>query len=529
MAGGMRQVLGRLYGLAGPRDSATPDQQLLERFLRSGDADAFAALVQRHGGLVWGVCRRVMAHEQDAEDTFQAVFMVLARKARTIRSKEALGPWLYRVAYHLGVKARGRQARRREREREAMAAEREQARDVEPPDSEPLRRELLASLDRELSQLPARYRAAVVLCDLQGKSHEEAARELDCPLGSMSRQLQRGRELLRERLVGRGIALSAATLGACLADTARASAPAALMQQTIRNSVQFAAGGSVDDAARPAADLASGALRSMSISKFKMVAACVAVVLIGAWVAIAAVAPVDPIDPTTPAPAGKVIGKAKSYGPFEIRLIANQSRYEVNLGGQSPKDFRTFLETTDGPKPPPAAIDMVLEIKNTSDKPARFWSGGDPVRIDWKLTGPDAVSIASDRDFTADFRLQRATELKPGETYRFELKSLAAGFRGQGQYSYWLSPGTYQLAATLHTALAPKLEGSQDAGDGFGRATLTTEPVALTVIAGKGGKLDKPVRPQPRPNGNNGVGGQGGGFVPGRPVEVQPDQPAPKK
>jgi RNA polymerase sigma factor (sigma-70 family) len=169
---------------------------LVERFVQRQDEEAFAALVRRHGPLVLGVCRRVLHDWDDAQDAFQATFFVLARKAASLAKPEALGNWLYGVAFRTAVKARARAARRREYERQAGRA-------TANPSSELARRDLWEALDEELSRLPEKYRAPLVRCYLEGKTNEEAARELGCPPGSMSGRLARGRELLRERLTSR--------------------------------------------------------------------------------------------------------------------------------------------------------------------------------------------------------------------------------------------------------------------------------------------------------------------------------------
>jgi RNA polymerase sigma-70 factor (ECF subfamily) len=211
------------------------DRQLLERFVTRRDGAAFAALVQRHGPRVLGVCRRVLRHEQDAEDVFQATFLVLARKAAVIPWQESVSRWLSAVAYRLALHARGGAARRRRRERPVGAVrpgtpsadegpeppagpggEWDSLAEKYHPCAEPLaevaRRELRRVLDDELHRLPEKYRAPVVLCYLEGKTNEEAARELGWPTGSMSRRLARARALLQERLTRRGLALALVVL-----------------------------------------------------------------------------------------------------------------------------------------------------------------------------------------------------------------------------------------------------------------------------------------------------------------------------
>jgi RNA polymerase sigma factor (sigma-70 family) len=173
------------------------DGQLLERFVRDHEGAAFAALVHRHGAMVLGVCRRVLRQPQDAEDAFQATFLILVQKAGSLEQPELLANWLYGVAYRTAQQARVRAARRSHHEKEAAAMTATQS---EPNTAWPELREIL---DRELFQLPEKYRAPLVLCYLEGKTNEEAARLLGWPIGSMSARLARGRELLRDRLSGR--------------------------------------------------------------------------------------------------------------------------------------------------------------------------------------------------------------------------------------------------------------------------------------------------------------------------------------
>src|SRR5262249_37021487 len=170
------------------------DDVLLERFTAQREQAAFEALVQRHGPMVLGVCRRVLGHEQDAEDAFQAVFCVLARKAGSIRRGRAVGGWLYAVACRIARQAKASQVRRRMRERELP--------DVPAPDNPPecVWRDLWPILDEEVSRLPERYRRPFVLCHLEGKTNEEAAAELGCAPGTVGSRLTRARQRLRAHL-----------------------------------------------------------------------------------------------------------------------------------------------------------------------------------------------------------------------------------------------------------------------------------------------------------------------------------------
>jgi RNA polymerase sigma factor (sigma-70 family) len=188
---------------------ALSDRELLKRFAQRHEEAAFAALMRRHGPMVLSVCRRVLHYSQDAEDACQATFLVMIEKADRLCRPELLGNWLYGVAYRTALHARQRAARRSEREREAVAMSSDS---VSQPEIEVS--ELRRVLDEELHRLPEKYRAPLVLCYLEGKTNEEAARLMSWPSGSMSYRLARGRELLRQRLQNRmgGAIISLQTL-----------------------------------------------------------------------------------------------------------------------------------------------------------------------------------------------------------------------------------------------------------------------------------------------------------------------------
>ncbi len=249
------------------------DGQLLAQFAAERDEAAFAALMQRHGPLVYGVCRHVLGHEHDAEDAFQGTFLVLARRAESIRRQNSVAGWLHGVAYRVALKARQSAARRRERESQAARPESERLA------SEHAWRELQAILDEELQRLGEKYRTPFVLCVLQGKSKSEAARELDWKEGTVSSRLAQARKVLQTRLARRGVTLSAVLCGLEVAkEGAGAAVPALVFVQTLRAALAFVAGQAVSDAANAVA-LAEGLLQSMA-SRFKVGAAVLVAILL---------------------------------------------------------------------------------------------------------------------------------------------------------------------------------------------------------------------------------------------------------
>ena len=227
-------LLRHIHHLAGPCAPAElSDRDLLMRFAGGREEAAFAALVQRHGPLVLNVCRRLLRQEQDAEDVFQATFLVLARKAGSVRWRDSVAPWLYAVAHRLALKARAEAIHCRLQEREA-------AQERSTTTAEDLNwREAVAILEEELGRLPERYRAPLLLCCWEGKARDEAARLLGWTVGTVKGRLERGRELLRQRLARRGVALSAGLLAVGLA---RGGVPAALAGATVRLATLVASG-----------------------------------------------------------------------------------------------------------------------------------------------------------------------------------------------------------------------------------------------------------------------------------------------
>src|SRR5262249_932116 len=191
----------RMAASPGPEDA--PDRQLLERFVHEADEGAFRGLVQRHGPLVLGVCTRVLGSAHDAEDALQATFLVLVRKAGSIRTPELLGPWLYGVAYRTALKAKAEALRRRHLERRLVEVA------SLPVTDDLIWRDLRPVLDEEVSRLPRKYRVPFVLCYVEGKTSEQAARILGCPQGTVFSRPAWARAHLRRRLSRRGLALAA--------------------------------------------------------------------------------------------------------------------------------------------------------------------------------------------------------------------------------------------------------------------------------------------------------------------------------
>ena len=274
----MDDLVSQLRGIAEHQGGALTDGQLLEAFVARGDGPAFETLVRRHASMVHGVCRRVVGNGHDADDAFQATFLVFVRKARTIVPREFVGNWLYGVAYRTALKARFLTARRHLLER----------RMTEIPQSKTTlddRAELLHLLDRELERLPAKYRLPIVLCDLECRTRRDAARQLGLPVGTLSGRLTTAHRLLLKRLARHGLVVSGTALSAALAEQADAGVSFEVISSTIRAAALFADGSAASAGIVPckAASLAEGVLKTMLLSKIKLASAMLAsVVIIGA-------------------------------------------------------------------------------------------------------------------------------------------------------------------------------------------------------------------------------------------------------
>jgi RNA polymerase sigma factor (sigma-70 family) len=248
-------------------DAGLTDHQLLERFVEHRDEAAFAALVRRHGSMVMGVCLRVVRNRQDAEDAFQATFLVLVRKAASISSPGLVANWLYGVAYNTALKAKASIVKRQTKERQvtempdpAMAGQRLWNDDLQ------------ALLDQELNRLPEKYRVPIILCDLEGRTRKEAAQQLRCPEGSLSSRLSRARVMLAKRLARHGLAISGGSLAAVLSqNVASACVPTSVASATIKSAMLYATGHVATGVISPkVAALTQGVLKTMLLSKLKI-------------------------------------------------------------------------------------------------------------------------------------------------------------------------------------------------------------------------------------------------------------------
>jgi RNA polymerase sigma factor (sigma-70 family) len=266
---------------AGDQPGPPTDQQLLQRFVATHDEAAFAALVDRHGPMVLGVCRSVLRHAQDAEDACQATFLVLARQAGNIRKPGSLAHWLHGVAYRLAARARAE----RDRERERRAPVRAPAN----PLDELTGRELHRILHEEVGRLPESYRLPLILCYLEGQTQDEAARQLGWSVTTVKGRLDRGRNLLRRRLSRRGLSLGLPLFVASMARGTARGAPAGMSRQTARAAVRSLAGGATEGRAARAMALVEGWERAMLTVKWKVGAVlALAAAILGAGAGLAA-------------------------------------------------------------------------------------------------------------------------------------------------------------------------------------------------------------------------------------------------
>ena len=309
------------------------DRDLLGRFARDRDEDAFAELVRRHGPMVLAVGRRVTGSAEDAEDAFQAAFLVLARRAGQVAKPDLLGNWLYGVATRTALEAR--KARRRVKEQAVPDAPEPAARE-EPPadDGADLRR----VIDEELAALPEKYRAAVVLCELQGLGRKEAAARLNVPEGTLSSRLAHARKVLAGRLSRRGLPATAGAVAAAFGPAAGGTAvPHALVVLTARAAARFAAGGAVPPALLSSRvfSLTDGVMKAMIVNRLRLTAG--AAVLGLGMLGIGAAATMAQ-RPATKAPAADPTAEADDDAPRAKGKAANKAKAAEKVAAKGVED-----------------------------------------------------------------------------------------------------------------------------------------------------------------------------------------------
>jgi RNA polymerase sigma factor (sigma-70 family) len=348
------------------------DAILLDRFVEQWDQAAFRDLVGRHGPMVLGVCRRILRDPHAADDAFQATFLLLARKAGSVRKRGSVGPWLYGVAQRVALEARGTTARRPV----------PTPLDLEVPgvdDHDGLERdELHAALHEELGRLPEKYRAPIVLCYIEGLPHEAVARQLGWPLGTVRTRIARGRDLLGARLTRRGVAPAAVLLALGLLPKTAAAVPARLVEATVRAAARVAAGERVPQGEVPAgvADLEKKVRKAMHLTRLRWAMAfALAVVVIGAGVTAGvsrALAAADD-DP-------KVKAELKKFQGTWVFIYAEKAGEEQEVGDHQLKfDGETFSVADHGhveekgtfkldPSKNPKEIDLRVRDRNNDEK-----------------------------------------------------------------------------------------------------------------------------------------------------------------
>jgi RNA polymerase sigma factor (sigma-70 family) len=415
-----------LAGLLGRwRAEGLSDGQLLDRFVAARDEAAFLALLQRHGPMVLGVCRRILGDAHDADDAFQAAFLVLVRKAGSIGKRESVGAWLYGVACRTASRARVVRARRHRRESPGVN---DVAANDPPPDL--LWRDLRPVLDEEIGRLPEKFRAPFVLCYLEGKTNEEAARELGCPRGTLLSRLARARERLRARLLGRGIGLAAVALALGLSrEAASAAVPPSLVTATAHAALAVLAGPATAGAVPASVSaLTEGVVRTMFLKKLCVAGAVL--VALGALVIGLGTAPVLLYF------AARGVARARAAQPAPPPPLMPLPPQDVLPAAEPAQDRPdvparvTFIEKQDG-KPPSRTFHVGLTLRNRRDEPVWFllpYDGDRPMPADgqFKNTGGTALPLEG--------------EAYDGDKVGGQGRAVEVTFLGDGFHAFRLPP-----------------------------------------------------------------------------------------
>jgi RNA polymerase sigma factor (sigma-70 family) len=400
-----------------PDGDGMTDGELLARFLGSRDEDSLAALVHRHASMVWGVCRHLLNHH-DAEDAFQATFLVLVRKAADV-PREAVANWLYGVARQTAVRLRATAAKRGRRETQVVNMPELTVPEVRDAD-------LQAVLDEELSRLPDHYRGVLILCDLEGMTRKAVARQLGIPEGSVASRLARARALLAKRLAQRGVVLSGTVAAALSAGSASASVPPVLVASTIKATSLLVAGRAAGVVSAKVAALTEGVVKAMFLSKLKSTVRILLCVL-GVSLSAASLSgvfaqgdsdklrataneqqpaqddpPQAPAAPAVPAQADGKVGQIK----VEARGRVIEKK---NMDGSTPYFLRV-----DQKKPAPA-VEWLIRTKTDKATVIRHvldLKDAEVVLTDNLAWLPKGARADSDDDYTLGFVIQEEAQLR---------------------------------------------------------------------------------------------------------------------
>ncbi len=476
------------------------DGDLLLRYRRERDQDAFGSLVRRHGPMVLGVCRRVLRNEHAAEDAFQATFVVLAKRADAVRPPDRLAPWLYGVAYRTALKARGRAFRRAEVERDyaTEVAHRAPGEADALPDVRPI-------IDEQLNALPEKYRAPLVLCGLQGLNKQEAAERLGVPEGTVSSRLARAREMLRDRLARRGVIVPAAGFAALVSPNALcATVPPALTESV--------AACAATGAAVPATVLAlsNEVLAAMSWLKVKtLCAGLVAFALAGGGMLAltaddkkpaqppAADKPAKPAEKPGEKPAFKPDGEkpAKPDGEKPVRVL----KVSGKIGGVDAKENTIAISTRGDNGVVERVYPLAANAKITVD-------GKDAKLADV----PKNATAAGLANAVKEGQLPQITELRvTGDTVNGVVKATDSSSvtlaGGEGADKVFKTNAETRVTVNGKPAKPADLK----AGDKASVTLLSNGTAALAITAGTkqgdGEKPEKPGKPEARPDSRPGM------------------------
>ncbi len=436
---GLVQILDRWTGA----QEGDLDSNLLTQFLTERNEDAFAALVHRHGPLVYGTCQRILGNRADSDDAFQAVFYVLARRAHMLKRDRSIGPWLHGVALRVAKKLRGQIVQRRLREMSAAKSERVEAAE--------LQHDFWAIIDEELARMALPLREVLLLCDLSGQSHSQAAESLGLAKGTVTKRLAKAHEELATRLRRRGITLGVGALSTTIATQAVASVPAPLFLETTKQAVAFSigkAGGSTT-----AKTLAEGIMRSFKLGALKvwLVVGLLGLMLASGGLMLAS-SPEDPGDKKNEQPPAKADAKpdqAKIGAMWKENFtvdypgslpvsVAFSGDGKTLITGDTAGELMALIFTGDEPSwkwkakvdGSHAAVAYSADQKKvyvTADNGVRILNaatGKEEARIEAKDSNPIAIGVFPNKTIDADFT---QSQILFGNARGYFVKSWADG------------------------------------------------------------------------------------------------------